>query len=136
MSAPTNSDLTPDMLAELRGQLEQQRDQLTTAIAAKRRAEGVGDTLYENPAVETQGDTGDESIDLENWDTTQQMTLDLETQLAEVQRALEKFATGDYGLCENCGRPIALARLRVLPWARYDIAHEALMESLRPAPEE
>ena len=83
------------------------------------------------PPADTQGDAGDESVDLEEWDTTQQVTLDLETQLAEVEHALGKFATGDYGVCENCGRPIPLARLRVLPWARYDVEHEAQLEAHR-----
>jgi RNA polymerase-binding transcription factor DksA len=132
MSAATNPELTPDVLAELRVQLEQQRDQLKGEIAAKRREEGAGDTPDEDPAADTQGDAGDESVDLEEWDTTQQVTLDLETQLAEVEHALGKFATGDYGVCENCGRPIPLARLRVLPWARYDVEHEAQLEAQRP----
>lgn len=124
MYTSTNPELTPEILAELHTQLEQVRDQLTTEIAAKRSAEGVGDTPNEDPAAETQGDEGDESVDLEDWDTTQQVTLDLETQLVEVNHALEKFATGDYGICEDCDRPIPLARLRVLPWARYDVEHE------------
>jgi len=132
MSAATNPELTPDVLAELHAQLEQQRDQLQGEIAAKQHEEGAGDTPDEDPAGDTQGDAGDESVDLEEWDTTQQVTLDLETQLAEVEHALGKFATGDYGVCENCGRPIPLARLRVLPWARYDIEHEAQLESQRP----
>lgn len=132
MNASTNPELTPEILVELQTQLEQQRDQLKAGIAAKRDAEGVGDTPEEDPAAETSGDEGDESVELESWDTTQQITLDLEAQLAEVERALAKFATGDYGICEQCGNPIPLARLRVLPWARYDVAHEALMESQQP----
>jgi len=40
-------------------------------------------------------------------------------QLAEVERALEKFAKGTYGLCENCGKPINPERLEALPQALY-----------------
>ena len=50
MSAATNPELTPDVLAELRAQLEQQRDQLQREIAAKRHEEGAGDTPDEDPA--------------------------------------------------------------------------------------
>lgn len=129
MNPSTNPELTPDILAELHTRLEQQRDQIAAEIAAKQREEGAGDTPDEDPAVEAPGDEGDESVDLETWDTTQQVTLDLEAQLAEINHALAKFATGDYGICEECGRPIPLARLRVLPWARYDIEHQKQVEA-------
>jgi RNA polymerase-binding transcription factor DksA len=36
---------------------------------------------------------------------------------AEVERALEKIAAGTYGRCDDCGEPIAPARLEALPWA-------------------
>jgi DnaK suppressor protein len=38
-------------------------------------------------------------------------------QLADVEHALEKFEKGTYGLCDNCGQPIALDRLEALPYA-------------------
>lgn len=39
-------------------------------------------------------------------------------QLAEVEAALERLATGAYGVCEQCGQPIAPARLEARPTAR------------------
>jgi DnaK suppressor protein len=38
--------------------------------------------------------------------------------LAEVDAALERLETGNYGTCERCGRPIAPARLEARPTAR------------------
>jgi RNA polymerase-binding protein DksA len=38
--------------------------------------------------------------------------------LADVEAALARRAAGDYGICENCGRPIAPERLAVRPAAR------------------
>ncbi len=38
--------------------------------------------------------------------------------LADVQAALERLATGGYGVCETCGRPIAPERLAARPAAR------------------
>lgn len=38
-------------------------------------------------------------------------------QLAEVERALTKLDDGSYGVCDECGGPIAEGRLEVHPWA-------------------
>jgi RNA polymerase-binding transcription factor DksA len=40
---------------------------------------------------------------------------------AEVERALGKLEGGSYGVCENCGEPIAPARLEAKPAARHCI---------------
>jgi RNA polymerase-binding transcription factor DksA len=47
----------------------------------------------------------------------------LSDQLSDVERALEKLASGDYGTCETCGNPIAEARLEAMPAARHCIDH-------------
>lgn len=41
--------------------------------------------------------------------------------LREVEHALEKFGTDRFGVCEQCGRPIAAARLEARPEARLCI---------------
>lgn len=45
----------------------------------------------------------------------------LET-LREVEHALDKFDSGEYGLCESCGQPITEARLEAKPAARLCIS--------------
>jgi RNA polymerase-binding protein DksA len=44
--------------------------------------------------------------------------------LTEITAAEERLATGAYGKCEACGRPIGLPRLRALPVARLCIRCE------------
>ena len=41
--------------------------------------------------------------------------------LERVERALEKFESGTYGLCESCGKEIAEARLEAMPAAPFCI---------------
>ncbi len=41
--------------------------------------------------------------------------------LDEVEHALEKLATGTYGICETCGSTINPARLEAMPMARHCI---------------
>ncbi|WP_457101130.1 TraR/DksA family transcriptional regulator [Microbacterium sp. P5_E9] len=41
-----------------------------------------------------------------------------ERDLAEIDEALTRWSSGDYGRCEGCGRSIPMERLRVRPVAR------------------
>jgi len=41
--------------------------------------------------------------------------------LLEINEALRRLYRGEYGLCESCGKPIARARLEVMPFARLCI---------------
>ncbi|HEU5441125.1 MAG TPA: TraR/DksA C4-type zinc finger protein [Ktedonobacterales bacterium] len=122
-------ELTAEILAELRDALERKRAHLRAQIAALRAAEGAGDTPTSDASTDAPGDEGDESVDLEAWDTSHQEALDLRAELGEIEHALGKFDAGTYGICEECGRPIPLARLRVLPEARYDAQHQAEVEA-------
>jgi RNA polymerase-binding transcription factor DksA len=47
----------------------------------------------------------------------------LRDQLGEVERALTKMDSGDYGRCERCGSDIAEPRLEAMPATRYCIDH-------------
>ena len=49
------------------------------------------------------------------------LAVSLRETLEEVERALGKLGAGSYGNCEDCGRPIAPARLEAKPAARYCI---------------
>lgn len=42
-------------------------------------------------------------------------------QLRLVDEALSRLRAGHFGACQACGEPIAVKRLRALPWARYCI---------------
>ena len=41
--------------------------------------------------------------------------------LRAIEEALVKIDKGTYGVCRDCGEPIAEARLRAIPWARVCI---------------
>lgn len=40
-------------------------------------------------------------------------------QLKQVEEALDRMQSGDYGICLACEEPIPPKRLNALPWARY-----------------
>jgi DnaK suppressor protein len=41
--------------------------------------------------------------------------------IEEIDQVLQRIALGTYGLCERCGEPIPVARLRALPTARVHV---------------
>lgn len=52
----------------------------------------------------------------------------VEAELTDVARALERINEGTYGLCEACGQPIADERLEAVPAARFCLEDQAEAE--------
>ncbi|HZM39358.1 MAG TPA: TraR/DksA C4-type zinc finger protein [Acidimicrobiales bacterium] len=102
-------------LSTLRGQLEDERVRLTKQIAALQVGHEESLAYDENFA-----DSGQVAAEQgENKALLNQ----LNEQLDEIRRALAKFDSGTYGLCERCGEPIAEARLEAMPATRFCIKH-------------
>lgn len=97
--------------AYLRGKLLERRRQLL---------EGLDRTLSEpRPAREgVPPEEGDWASEEESWSTELGAATIASATLADVEHALTKLAHGAFGTCEECGRRIPEARLRVVPFAR------------------
>lgn len=52
----------------------------------------------------------------------------VEAELVDVERALERLEAGTYGTCEACGRPIGEERLEALPATRFCVDDQAQAE--------
>jgi len=50
----------------------------------------------------------------------------IESELADVEAALERLESGTYGICEACSGPIEDSRLEALPAGRLCLAHQDL----------
>jgi DnaK suppressor protein len=48
--------------------------------------------------------------------------------IQKIQQSLEDIDTGEYGICEICGNPIAVKRLKIRPVARHCIYCKTEME--------
>lgn len=85
-------------------------------------AEGVPDDLHE--VLDTK--------DLANLDSRaaiDEATVSMAArELADVSAALRRIENGTYGVCEECGEPIAEARLRALPATPFCTACQAERE--------
>jgi len=47
----------------------------------------------------------------------------------QVLAALQRIKSGDYGVCEWCGEPIAAKRIEAVPWATRCVACQAQAEA-------
>ena len=50
--------------------------------------------------------------------------------IKKIRRSLEDIENGEYGICEDCGREIALKRLQARPIARHCIQCKTKQEAL------
>jgi len=62
-------------------------------------------------------DFAEQVADQENIDVLYSLEDEGRTELARVERALDRLEAGDYEFCVRCGERIAPARLEALPYA-------------------
>jgi DnaK suppressor protein len=112
----------PEFLAEQRVLLLEERASYTRQ-ADELKAEADSLALEHEPGDvqfdEEGGEGGTSNVDRE-------LDLLLSAQargaVVEIDRALAKIDTGNYGVCEQCGQPIPQARLQALPYASLCVA--------------
>lgn len=120
-TAKMRNGLTPDQWEELRDILVEKRDEIKTQIAGR--------------GSEYQVMEADEQIEDFDWASTQEAQavslriLHKERNLLRlVEKALAKFETGEFGLCEGTDEPIGYKRLKVVPWAKWSVAYKEELE--------
>jgi DnaK suppressor protein len=110
---------------EINGLTETQLEELRQLLLAKRQELGRSINVMRSRDIEVNPDDNIEEIDQASANqiqTVQLRVLEKEYKLLrEVNRALDKFDSGEYGLCEGTEDPIGYPRLKVRPWARYSI---------------
>ncbi|OPX18422.1 hypothetical protein BXT86_01310 [candidate division WOR-3 bacterium 4484_100] len=63
----------------------------------------------------------DMGSETERREITSQILSTRRDMLLQIEYALKKINTGNYGICERCGKPIAKRRLKFMPQARLCI---------------
>ncbi|QGQ95794.1 molecular chaperone DnaK [Paenibacillus psychroresistens] len=86
---------------------------------------------YDNHPADNATDLYEKSKDLALNENT-------EMHLAEVEEALSRIDSQNYGLCDRCNQPIPFERLQILPETRFCVAHspEQEISDNRPIEEE
>ena len=85
-------------------------------------AEDAGEeTAYDNHLADTATETYDRELDYTLEENSEHV-------LAEIDAALKRLDDGTFGVCTNCGQPIAVERLEDRPWATLCIDCKRLRE--------
>ena len=103
--------LTAEQLASLRDRLEDLRGQLRRRLERDQTVAREAEPEVEELDAAEQTREQDDAILRADRDRAQ---------LREVEQALRRMEAGRYGISEVSGDPISFARLRAVPWARYD----------------
>ena len=111
----SDGGLNADQLAMLRGRLEQLRAELRTRLERDQAVAREAEPEVEPLDAAEQTREQDDAILRADRDRSQ---------LREIEGALRRMAEGTYGVSEISGEPISFARLRAVPWARYDSDEE------------
>lgn len=103
--------------ARFRAELEQHRERLLGTIAhhdigVASLTEETGELLSssaDNHLADTASDTYDRELD-------EGLEEDAREQLRQVEEALARIESGEYGTCRICGKQIPVERLEAVPW--------------------
>lgn len=117
--ADDDEELTDEELAYFKERLEKERDAVKARLHMRIQAMADGD----NPADELDqaGKISDQAFSLRLADKERKL-------LSQIEKALVKFETSDYGYCEGTGEPIGRKRLELRPWTRYSIEYKEELE--------
>jgi len=119
-----SAELTKQQLDHFRELLSQRRERLASDLHMM-QDEALKVTAQDNSS-DSVADTGTDNYE-------QDFTLGLieseEVLAREVDEALLRIEQGKFGVCEGCETPVPLARLEILPFARFCITCQQKRES-------
>lgn len=98
-----------EALQKLRDVLLRRREALRKALA--------GDLSLLRELNQEGGDAADVAMDTAADEISSQLAEVESRELVRIEEALEKIKEGNYGDCEDCEKPIPLARLQAVPYA-------------------
>jgi YteA family regulatory protein len=114
--------VNPSELQQFRQKLLKQKDRLISEINGI-NDEGLNESLrdsiselstYDNHPIDVATETFERSKDFALRDNARVI-------LNNVEKAIQKINSGDYGYCEKCGKPIPNERLEAIPYAQLCI---------------
>lgn len=118
------SPWTPEELAEVHDQLEQDRARVAADVVVTEQ--GIADMLRDaDRAGSDQADVGSASLER---DAEMSLAGNARDKLLQIEHALARIEYGTYGVCESCGNPVGKQRLMAFPRATLCMTCKQLEE--------
>lgn len=108
----------------LRERLLSKKQELTTRL----------DKITENVRQGYESDSKERAQQLEDREVVDALGNEAREELAKISLALRRMESGDYGICSECGLPIARNRIEAYPYATECIDCAKMEEELRTRP--
>ncbi len=107
--------------ADLRRRLEEERTRLLDAARFLDRENpgSLEDELGEISHGSSDNHMGDMATAMYDRELDEGLEEGVQQTLREIDAALARMDDGTYGMCEDCGKPIAPERLAAIPWTRF-----------------
>lgn len=127
ITTPDATPLSPGEVARFKARLQEQMTVLGRQDGELRARLAAEESATANTFVA--GIEG--AMAAEADDETIAMLHHEQSELAATRQALERIDSGDYGFCQECGEPIGLARLEVVPQAHLCVSCQDMLEHRR-----
>lgn len=119
IATPAVGEIQPFDAAFLAAQRQELAARREAYVADLERLSASARELAEDGATEIADEDGFGEVDTLNVEREQLLVVaaEMRTKIDEIDLAQARLAAGTYGVCEDCGKPIAAARLEALPEA-------------------
>lgn len=127
--SPRKRRLSAKRLKEFQKQLDEEREKVLASIADI-EARTSGQDEFEMALTEGDSDDGPSDAAIETLDRGTEFALEenLRTMLEEIDAASVKIEKATYGVCDNCGGDIKMARLERIPSATMCVECQERLE--------
>ena len=112
-------ELTPEEIEHFKARLIEERENVKDRLS--KRITGMQDDERPADELDQAGKLSDQAFMLRLADKERKL-------LNQIELALRKIETEDYGFCEGTGEPISRKRLELRPWTRYSIEYKEELE--------
>lgn len=118
------ASLSPEQLEHFKQILLEKKKNIEAQLQAFAKKSGAIKNDYQT-VFEHIGDSEEENADeVANYADNLGIEHQLEDNLLEIDRALERIESGTYGICTDCNQPMSLERLEAMPEATLCIKCE------------
>jgi len=108
-------------LKKFRGFLQRRAEELRLSISETQQEGRIAQEVHGR-------DEGDRASRSHEKELLFQRNTQVRGLLKAIESALGRIADGTFGECINCGKEISVKRLEALPWTRYCITCQELLE--------